>query len=261
MKSDWERVQRAGLAFYRHAAWSGLSHGIFTRLGGVSQAPYASLNVGASNGDDPAAVQENHRRMFRAAELNPERAVSCWLVHGVDVLVIKGEQRPPERLAKVDAILCDQPDTPLVMRFADCVPLLLYDPVQGAIALGHAGWRGTVQGIAGVIVRTMVDAFGSAPRDIQALIGPAISARNYPVGEAVAAAARASFGAADGIIQHSADGTPHLDLWRANHYDLLRQGLEQIRIMEHCTSENTHEFFSHRAENGRTGRFGVVMSL
>ena len=172
-RNDWqeggvlERATREGLSYYRHAAWQDLRHGIFTRHGGVSAAPYASLNLGGSIGDEPAAVRENHRRMYRALDLNPARARSCWLVHGVRTLVIdcaSSGNREPGQLEQADAIITDQADLPLVMRYADCAPLLFYDPVRRAIGLGHAGWRGTVKGIASHIVSQMARVFRLSSR-------------------------------------------------------------------------------------------------
>jgi len=257
-----QRVSAAGTTFYRKEDWNELRHGIFTRHGGVSQSCWNSLNMGASIGDDPEAVRENHRRMYRAADVNPRRAVSSWLVHSAAVKVIADESKLNGKLEQADAIVTDQPDTPLVMRYADCVPLLFYDPVKRAIGLAHAGWRGTVKGMAAATVRALVSAFGSRPQDLQALIGPAISMRNYQVGEEVAAEAIAYFGEDSGVVtRDAADGSAYLDLWRANALDLERQGLSNIEVLDICTFDNVDEFYSHRAENGKTGRFGVVISL
>lgn len=257
-----ERLSRASLTFYRNGAWKDVKHGIFTRRGGASKSHWASLNLGASIGDDLVAVKENHRRMYGAAEVNPARAVSSWLVHSVRILVVNGKTPPTGALEKADAIVTDQVDRPLVMRYADCVPLLLYDPVRRAIGLGHAGWRGTVKGMAGRIVREMNSAFGCRPEDLQVVIGPAISRRNYQVGDDVVAQANAYFGADAGVVEHDpADGVATFDLWRANRLDLERHGVSQVEVLDICTFENTGDFYSHRAENGATGRFGVVISL
>ena len=187
------KVQRAGLTFYLDEDWSDLRHGVFTRHGGVSEPPWNTLNMGASIGDSSAAVMENHARMYRALDVCGERAVSCWLVHGVDTLVVTAETPANGRLRKADALVTDQPDRPLVMRYADCVPLLYYDRAKQAIGLGHAGWRGALAGIASRIVQVMVATYGSIPDDIEVLVGPAISQRNYRVGEDVADLAQCLF--------------------------------------------------------------------
>ena len=150
-------------------------HGIFTRRGGVSEKPWHSLNLGASIGDDSEAVRENHARVYRAADVDGGRAVSSWLVHSVDTLVVTENGARKRTLQRADAIVTDQPDTPLVMRFADCVPLLYYDRSKRVIGLAHAGWRGTVMGMAANVVRLMQKTFNCRTADIEVVIGPAIS--------------------------------------------------------------------------------------
>lgn len=261
MNCEVERISRDGLTFYRSAAWAGLRHGIFTRRGGVSKGAWSSLNLGASIGDDSQAVRENHARLYAALGVNAQRATSCWLVHSTDVIVV-GEAKNGRQLPKADCLITDLPDTPLVMRYADCVPLIAFDPVQRAIGLAHAGWRGSVQGMAANLVQALQAAYHCRPPDIEVLIGPAISRRNYPVGEEVAGQAQAYFGeSAEVIWRDPVSGAAHFDLWRANLLDLQRRGVNKVQLVELCTHDNTREFFSHRAEAGRTGRFGVAVSL
>lgn len=257
-----ERVDHAGLVFYRNEAWDDLAHGIFTRHGGVSKSHWASLNVGGSNGDDAAAVAENHRRMYRAADVNGEQAVTTWLVHSVEIVTIDRPPNGKRQLPKADAMITRLTGIPLVMRFADCAPILLYDRATPAIGLGHAGWRGAVRGIAGRMVEAMRRSFGSTPANIEAVIGPAISRRNYQVGEEVARAASNYFeDCSDTVWRDPVDGSPYLDLWLANQVDLERRGVRKIDVLRICTFDNVADFYSHRAENGQTGRFGVVISL
>ena len=257
-----DKIGCGGLTYFRNEAWADLRHGIFTRNGGVSQSPWRSLNMGASIGDAPDAVKENHSRVYRAVDANGERAVSCWLVHSVDTLIVTEDFRRNGSPQKADAIITNQLDAPLVMRYADCVPLLFYDRAKRAIGLGHAGWRGTVKGMASGIVRMMQKTYGSRAAEIEVVIGPAISRRNYAVGEEVVRQAEAYFGDDAGVIwRDSADGAARLDLWRANRLDLARSGVTNIKVLEICTYENTDDFYSHRRENGLTGRFAVVMSL
>jgi polyphenol oxidase len=255
-------VVKDNLIYYQFHQWPLLQHGIFTRLGGVSPQPWSSLNMGGNVGDEERNVRHNHNRMYDSLNLNADRVCTVWQVHSADV-IIATQPNPEQRwLAKADGIVTDQPDTPLTMRFADCTPLLFYDPVQAVIGIAHAGWRGTVQGVGAKTVRTMVESYGCKPANIQAGIGPAIGPDRYQVGEEVVAAVREYFGTAENLIRHSAaDGTAYLDLWAANRLDLERAGVEQIEVAAICTAENVNEFFSHRAENGRTGRFGAVLSL
>lgn len=250
------------LEYYVNNLWSDLRHGIFTRKGGVSQAPWHSLNTGGSVGDAAEAVRENHQRIYRALDVDADRVCSVWQVHSAEVIVAEGPAVGRHWLAQADGMITNRPDTPLVMRFADCTPLLLYDPQQRAIGIGHAGWRGTVAGVGTRLVRAMQRVYGCDPADIQAWIGPSIGPEHYQVGEDVIAAAAAYFGATDGLIGlAAADASPTFDLWAANRLDLHRAGVRQIEIAGLCTAVHTDEFFSHRAEQGRTGRFSAVMSL
>lgn len=248
--------------FYHNPHWESLKHGIFTRRGGVSPAPFASLNLGGNVGDTPQSVRNNHERMYATLEVNDRRACTVWQVHGNDVVIAQGPVRGRRWLALADGLVTDMPDVPLSMRFADCVPLLFFDPVQGVIGMAHAGWRGTVAGVGAKVVETMRTAYGCRPRDIEAVIGPSIGPDRYQVGEEVVEAVHAYYGRLDGLIRRDAtDGSAFLDLWATNALDLQRAGLEQIDIAGICTATRTDEFFSHRAEHGRTGRFGAVMCL
>ncbi len=257
-----ERITTGDLAHYQFTHLADVTHGVFTRLGGASLAPYGPLNLGGNVGDDPVAVTENYRRVYDALAVNAERACSVWQVHSADTVIVT-EPVPGRRwVDKADGMVTNQADTPLVMRYADCVPLLFHDPVQGVIGIAHAGWRGTVQGAGMSVVQVMVDAFGSRPGDIRAGIGPSIGPDCYQVGEEVVEAVEAHFGTTDGLIKcDPADGTAYLNLWAANERDLRRNGVEHIDIAEICTYTNTQEFHSHRAEKGKTGRFVAVISL
>ena len=257
-----QRFVQGDLVYYQFHQWPGLAHGIFTRQGGISPEPWASLNMGGNMGDDPANVRHNHQRMYQVLNLNAERACTVWQVHSADV--ITATQPDPEQrwLAQADGIVTDQRDTPLTLRFADCTPLFFYDPVQAVIGIAHAGWRGTVAGVGANTVRKMVEAYGCKPANIQAGIGPAIGPDRYQVGEEVVAALQDYFGSTEGLIRRDpADGTAYFDLWAANRLDLERAGVGQVEVAAICTAECVDEFFSHRAEKGRTGRFGAVLSL
>lgn len=255
-------ITRGTLRYYQVPGWAELRHGIFTRHGGTSRAPWTSLNVGGTVGDAREAVRANHQLMYDALDVNAARVCSTWQVHGVDVVLADGPVQGRQWLAKADGIITNRPATPLVQRYADCVPLLFYDPETPAIGLAHAGWRGTVHGMAANMVQAMRQAFGTRPAALQVVIGPSISAQAYQVGDEVVDATRAYYGEVPGMIRRDpADGSAYLDLWLANVTDLQRSGVGDVIVSGICTFFNTGEFFSHRAENGRTGRFGVVMSL
>jgi polyphenol oxidase len=245
-----------------YTAEMNVKHGIFTRHGGASQVPFNSLNVGGTVGDDLQAVRQNHQLMYEALDVLGERAVTTWQVHGADVVMAHQPVANRKWLAKADGIITKQPDTPLVMRFADCTPLLYFDPVQRAIGIAHAGWRGTVQGMASAMVKAMQMAYNTNPADLIVTIGPSISQKCFQVGEEVVQALEDYFGQDHNLVQRDAsDGTAYVDLWRANQLDLQRLGVENIEIMGICTHQAIDEFYSHRAEKGKTGRFGAVISL
>ncbi|MEL6307047.1 MAG: peptidoglycan editing factor PgeF [Chloroflexota bacterium] len=250
------------LEFYQSDLLEGTRHGIFTRHGGVSDAPFGALNVGGTVGDDVTNVHANHRLMYDVLDVNAEQACTTWQVHGADVVVSNGPVANRKWVARADSIITDREHVPLVMRFADCVPLIMYDPAHHAIGLAHAGWRGTVRGVGKETVRAMQDAYGSQPEDIRVVVGPSISIDKFQVGEEVVEAFETYFGATDGLMRRDpADGTAYMDLWEANRRDLVSIGVEQIEIMGICTASNTDDFFSHRQEKGKTGRFGVVIEL
>ncbi|RPI91637.1 MAG: peptidoglycan editing factor PgeF [Chloroflexi bacterium] len=258
------RIEDNGPVYYQFEQWAGLgrlTHGIFTRLGGVSRAAWASLNLGGTVGDDREAVRENHRRVYQALGLDESRACTVWQVHSADTVLVQGPVPNRRWLARADGMVTNCPALPLTMRFADCTPILLYDPVRHAAGMAHAGWRGTVSGAAVSALHAMQSAFGTRPQDVQAGIGPSIGPERYQVGEEVVEAVRQAFGGTDGLIGRGDDGSAYLDLWAANRLALERAGVQQIEVAGICTATRTDEFYSHRAEAGRTGRFGVVMAL
>lgn len=261
-KAFLERIIEGTQVYYRFEQWPGLRHGVFTRLGGLSAAPWASMNMGGNVGDDPRAVRHNHDTMYRITGVNAERACTVWQVHSADTIIVQGPVSGRRWLAQADGMVTDQADTPLTMRFADCTPLLFLDPVRGIIGIAHAGWRGTVQGVGSKLVRLMSQAYGTNPADIQAGIGPCIGPGKFQVGQEVVDALTQYFGSSESLVRRDPDdGTFYADLWEANRLDLERAGVGQIEIAGICTAENTDEFFSHRAEKGKTGRFGAVISL
>jgi YfiH family protein len=237
-----------------------LPHAILTRRGGKSCSPYDSLNMGSSVGDDPECVRENRRRAFALFNRDPQSSPELFQVHSTRILL--GRPRVAgETLPQADGVVTDSPSLTLMMRFADCVPILLYDPVRHAAGIAHAGWKGTLAGVAASAVNALREHFGSRPEDLLVGIGPSIGPDHYPVGEDLARAFRASFGpAAEAWLERCDDGI-HLDLWAANEFVLRRSGVEKIETAGICTACHTDDWFSHRAEHGRTGRFGAMVWL
>jgi YfiH family protein len=211
-------------------------------------------------GDDLDHVRENHERICQALGIRRADIVSPHQVHSAVVRVVDGRDRGLVK-EKTDALVTDVPEVYLMLRFADCVPVLFCDPVRRAVGLAHAGWRGTVAGIARATVRRMVEAFGCYPADIRVGIGASIGPCCYKVGDEVVEAVQEAFQDAPHLLRRQASGRWHFDLWAANQYQLAQAGLTSIEVSGLCTACGTDEWFSHRAENGRTGRLGAVIGL
>ena len=244
--------------FTRFCLCPEISHGIFTRLGGHSKPPWDSLNTGHSVGDDPAAVDANHLLICQALGL--ESIVSPHQVHGETVGVVDEQDKDTVRPA-TDALVSQTPGMLLMLRFADCTPIMLYDPQKQVMGLAHAGWRGTVLKIVRKTVSTMIDRFSSHPSHIIAGIGPAIGPCCYEVGQEVVDAANDAFPRTPGVLVRQPNGRWHFDMWAANRSQLEEMGVQQIETAGICTACHVDEYFSHRAERGRTGRFAATIGL
>jgi YfiH family protein len=256
------RVSVDGLTYYQFkhlAAQTDVVHGVFTRKGGVSVPPWATLNLSRSTGDSIEAVTENNRRLLKALGLVPGQTVSAWLNHGSHISIV-GPQHMGAALKDTDALISATPGLALSMRFADCVPVVLHDAARGVIAIAHAGWPGLVAGILGATVRSMRNAFGCRPGDVWAGIGPAIRVECYQFGADLAQRVAAACPAGDAILVPQSDGVLHLDLIAAVKSQLQAAGICGIEDSGICTACHTDEWFSHRVEK-KTGRFGVVVGL
>ncbi len=239
----------------------GLVHAVFTRHGGVSPAPWISLNLGGLSGDRKENVVENRRRIFEAVELPVESIYDAWQVHGTHVICTDRPRPLDAEHAKADAILTDNPQVTLFMRFADCVPILLFDPVRRVVGLVHAGWQGTVSQIARITIERMCTDYGSHPGDILAVIGPSIGPDHYEIGPDVAGQVKAVFRDDSAQCLSERHGKTFFDLWRTNQVILEKAGVKQIQVAGLCTACHTEDWYSHRAEQGKTGRFGALIAL
>jgi YfiH family protein len=192
---------------------------------------------------------------------DPESVYDAWQVHGVNVAVAKTPRPQAMPPLQADVILTNTPGITLMMRFADCVPVMLHDPVRKVVGIAHAGWIGTVRATVRRAVEAMQANFGSNPGEILAAIGPSIGPDHYEVGPDVVMQVRQAFGlsASRLLIEHA--GAFHFDLWSANRMALEQAGVKQIELANICTACNTGDWYSHRAEHGRTGRFGAVIAL
>ncbi len=255
-----QRLTANGLVWYTfEGPGPGLLHALVTRLGGVSRGPYASLNLGSTVGDDPAAVRENLRRLRATFGFSPEQIVSPHQVHEAHVARVTRAEGGMI-IPATDALITDDPDVVLLLRFADCVPVLLYDQQRHVAGLVHAGWRGVTARVVPAAVAALREAFGSRPQDLWAGIGPCISAEHYQVGAEIVAAVAAAV-PREVEVALKVDGSWYLDLATAVEAQLQACNVESIERSDLCTASNTQEWYSHRAEKGRTGRFGVLLKL
>lgn len=236
-----------------------LTQGVFTRLGGVSTGPFAELNLGHTVGDDVSAVEENHRRSLGALGLSVRDVVTPYLIHGARVGVATRADLGTG-YADTDALVSNEPGVALFCRFADCVPVAFYDSDRRAVGIAHTGWRGVVAGVLEATVHTMVDRFGSDPTHMWAGVGPAIGPCCFEVGADVAECISQSCPQGSDVVEHHS-GRTTVDLPKAVGAQLVEAGIRNVEQSGLCTACRVDEFFSHRAERGRTGRFGMVLGL
>lgn len=238
-----------------------LVHAIFTRRGGVSPAPWDSLNVGGYIGDDLEHTYLNRVRSFKAVGRDPATVYDVWQVHSADVICSDAPRPRDVPHQKADAILTDNPAITLFMRFADCVPILLFDPVMRVVGVAHAGWQGTIKRVVVATVDKMVSVYGCQLANIRAGIGPSIAAHHYEVGSEVGHQVREAFGAQADLLLPSQNGSVYFDLWAANRFLLEQAGVEEIEVAGLCTACHPEDWFSHRGAKGQTGRFGALIAL
>jgi YfiH family protein len=255
--------EKDGLRYYQFDIFMDqpIFHAIMTRHAGFSKLPYDSLNTGGTVGDDPKAVLKNHQKIYQVFGLDYFSRLDVWQVHGTQILCGEAPRDPETPHIMADGILTNKNDITLFMRFADCVPILLWDPVVEVIGIAHAGWQGTSQKITQGIVEKMVERYGSDPKNILAAIGPSICQDCYEVGTEVKAAFDSKFGKSAERFFRDKNGRLFLDLWKANQQTLKNAGVEKIEVSEQCTACHIEDWYSYRAENGRTGRFGVLMKI
>lgn len=254
--------QQNGIRYYTFDIFPrSITQAVFTRRGGVSPRPFESLNMGGSIGDDIAHVRENRIRSFKALGRSPESIHDVWQVHSADVVYADVPRPLDTQYQKADILLTDNPQVTLFMRFADCTPILLYDPGKQVIGIIHSGWLGTVRGAARAAVQAMQERYGSDPENVLAAIGPAIGPDHYEIGPDVIAHVEESFGANARELLPAYGERVHFDLWKANHLLLVEAGVKQVEAAGICTACHTGDWFSHRGEKGKTGRFGALIAL
>jgi YfiH family protein len=240
---------------------------VTTRDGGVSDGSYASLNLGLHVGDDDDRVLHNRTLVADALDASLDDFVFCDQAHRPNVAIVTEEHRGrgarscADAMPRTDALVTTVPGIVLVVMVADCVPVVLHDPVARVLACVHAGWGGTVRGVTTAAVQVMHD-LGSDPQNIVAGIGPAIHPDRYQVGQDVFDTAAVAFGdQVDDVIRPDGTGKWVFDLWHANTLQLAAAGVpsDQVHLAALGTGSGS-SFFSHRAENP-CGRFAAVARL
>jgi polyphenol oxidase len=207
-------------------------------------------SVGLTNAPDPAKVHEARRRFANELGLDPSTLTTIGAVHGNEVARVDA---PQERVDEVDGLITDKPGITLFATYADCYPIILWDPDHHAIGLAHAGWRGTEADVAAEAVRSMAREFGSEPARMKAAIGPGICGRCYEVGEDVASRFDTRF------VRDTTPGKFLLDLAAANLAQLEEQGVREVFTLDLCTKE-TSFLPSHRRTPDGT-RFGALVAI
>ena len=245
-------------------------HGFSTRLGGVSEGIYESMNLSFSRGDREEAVWENYRRIAGAVGFDLESVVTSDQTHTANVRVVTEEDKGrglirPREYQDVDGMVTNVPGITLVTFYADCVLLYLVDPVQRAIGLVHSGWKGTVGKIGLEAVRVMEREYGTDPKNLTAAIGPSICQDCYEVSEDVIEEFQEAFPEEqwENLFYRKPDGKYQLNLWEANRLIFLEAGLgpEKIALPGLCTCCNPRLLFSHRASKGRRGNLAAFLAL
>ena len=245
------------------------AHGVSTRHGGFSTGALASLNLGLHVDDDPALVVRNRELFCRSLGADFESLVTCQQVHGVKVAKATrceagmGSRNYESSIPDTDALITNEPGLPLMLFFADCTPIMIADPVNRAIGVAHGGWKGTLGGIAVITIEAMAREYGSRPENLLASVGPSIGPCCYAVRSDVADRFQERYpGYADDILKLE-NGEIMLNLWECNRRQLLDAGVpaKNIDKADTCTSCNHKQFFSYRADKGKTGRIGALMMI
>lgn len=261
--NDLKYVQFQNLKQYEHI----LTHCFTTRLGGVSQGPFSSLNLSFNRNDVRENVCENYRRLADAIGVDYDKIVLSNQIHDNKIKIVStadaGKGLTTESdIVGFDGLSTNQPGIPLVTFYADCVPVLFLDPVKKAITAVHSGWKSTVKNISYEALVLMKNTYNSNYEDIIVAIGPSICMNCFEVGKEVYDSFKEKFHWCDKYTEYR-NGKYYMDLQRIIKHVLLKTGVPEknILISDVCTKCNTDLFFSYRGDKGRTGGLAAVMML
>jgi len=246
-----------------------LFHAISTRHGGVSSNNYESLNLSFQVGDEDNKVIKNHQILSHALGFDLSSLVTCQQIHQNNVALVDGSYLkkecflPQNAILETDALVTDVPGITLMTRYADCVPLLFYDPKTHTVAIAHAGWKGILAHIGQKTVEALVNHYHCQPQNILAAIGPSIGPCCYQINNTMADQTIKQLPQAQGYFRESPNDGLYFNLWQANKKQLQSAGIKESNICcaDLCTSCNFDLFFSYRKEKGTTGRFAALIGL
>jgi YfiH family protein len=251
-----------GTMEYEVAEIIAVPHGFTTRLGGVSTGIFSSLNLAFHRGDREEAVRENYRRLGVALGFDPKKLVLTRQTHSDIIRVVSSDDHQGfdhHLYPECDGLVTNTAGTALVVFTADCTPILLHDPVTGAVGAAHAGWRGTAADIGGKTVKAMVAAFGCDPQNIRAAIGPNIGPCCFETDADVPNAMLGAYG--DDAKKHirTVGNKFYVNLKEINALSLRRAGVGSIEISPSCTVCQCDRFWSHRVTQGQRGSQGAII--
>jgi len=262
------------LSYFSIPSWEkispSLSVGFSIREGGTSTGNFNSFNLALHVRDSDENVIENRKKLAAAINFPFSAWTTAEQVHGNNVEIItlaergRGRNRLEDSISNTDGILTNVPDILLTSYYADCVPLYFFDPVKKIIGLAHAGWKGTVLKIGEKMVSEMIKNFNSRPEDIKVVIGPSIGQCCYEVNKQVINPLKAELTCIpDEAILVKGNEHFNLDLKKINNQIMIKAGIlpQNIEISSLCTGCNTDLFFSHRMENGITGRMASWIGM
>jgi hypothetical protein len=260
-KNPWTTKQYGDIVINQSPLLAGqtkLVHAFTTRHGGKSPTPADTFNLGKHLNTDESRADAlaNRRALCHALGLNFDHLSVPAQVHSSIVLIADERTAYPD----VDGLVTDQPDKPLLLHFADCVPVMIFDCNRQVLCIVHAGWRGTAGTIAKNGVQLMEQKFGCRPADMVAAVGPAIGSCCYPTGGDVAEKLSKTVSSAEGMFVER-DGNVCPDLKAINALQLLESGVGEVDVTELCTACNPQTFYSHRQSGGKTGRQGAIASI
>ena len=250
-----------------------VTHAVSTRLGGVSHSPFDSLNLALHVGDNPENVIANRKRFVQSLGFSLSDIVTPNQIHGDKIFRVDENYRGcgcanyADSIPETDALITNVAELPLMLCFADCVPIFFVDVENCAIGLAHGGWKGTLKKIAAKTLRKMSDEFGTRVENCLIGIAPSIGPCCYEVGGEVVERCKVAFPDNYNELLIERDGKIFLDLWRANVLQLLEIGVlaENIDVAGECTCCQSHWYFSYRAAQknnlDRTGRIAALIAL